>query len=204
VIDKIGDRYLFELAVRAPRPGNPIAELEKVRDSAKALLDAAAAMGEEAHERLHDHIIRRPSDLGESYLLLRDSLDRLLRDGTAVFCAADDAIFGARAERPPRGRKRDEPARALVFALAEIWRQYTKKPLTRGGESRRSKANLGASVCSPWEEFVRTVLAIAGAEVKGDRLAREVAERLRSARSDRIHAVSKRAGAFSVRGNESP
>ena len=223
---------LQDMRVNDPSPPREqtLAELEQLRDRARSLHNAIAALSEEARARLRE--LARIVQLAETFeaapfsepdrqrlrplveaatrahgeqvpwrrLLADGQLEQAAESSLAVFSAAEEAARRCASERQPPGRRPNVAARMFVRQLAQIWRQFTGEPLARGGERRQRKPEQGgpspAGTRSPWEHFVCTALEVAGTGLKGERLAREVAERFR-ARTDSRGKRGPRAGIVS-------
>jgi hypothetical protein len=141
-------------------------ELAALGQAARVLLDRLDSLTSEARDRMIG-----PDATGEcggrvyNELLPPERLYAPVMPCLSISKRSTEAIRELMEERRG-GRPRDVAAHRLVRRLSSIWQTYTDGRMDR--ESRDG-------VRSAWTNFVMTVLDIAGADVGGERLARDVA-----------------------------
>lgn len=106
-----------------PLPKNAVfEEIETVRASTKSLRRALHGLSAETTAR----IIRSPKPFR------LEDLDALKTYVRLLLKALDSARASLNAERRPRGRPRDEPARELALCTGEIWEELVGRKPSKG------------------------------------------------------------------------
>ena len=148
-------------------------ELRGLRNAAEGMTDEVAALSGETWARLRAWVPETPSTSTDC-APRRPVLPSDVLRSAADLCSqiADRTEFLQRdleAEKPQRGRPPDLAARALAYELSLVWRRFADAPMTRPR----------GTTPSPWFEFVKIVLRIAGADAKGEGYARELVDHWR-------------------------
>ena len=143
-----------------------LGDLRGLQAAADAMIDAVEALGGETRAQLTEWVSNPRRSAQPGPWLAPETLQTAVDLCSWIADSTELLQLELGAAKPPLGRPRDVAARSLAYELSLIWRRLAQGPITRPRGTTRS----------PWFEFVKTVLRVAGAGTIGEGYARELAD----------------------------